>query len=169
MRRGCSAAFGRRKRRRPAVRTEAKADVQERLPQRQWLDVLFPFGYFQRPTARLRSSRVSRFTSPPPKKAIMIAFGPTMLVIVIVILTKNCMVWWRLSLSGNGIPSRSDIARSARPCPATGCRHEAISHGVQALVLQRDAATKRYRTECKPLSCNEIPSRSDIARSARQS
>ena len=41
-------------------------------------------------------------------------YPPT--VLVIVILTKNCMVWWRLSLSGNEIPSRSDIARSAKPC-----------------------------------------------------
>ena len=29
---------------------------------------------------------------------------------------KNCMVRWRLPLSGNGIPSRSDIARNAKPC-----------------------------------------------------
>ena len=71
-----------------------------------------------------------------------------------------------MSLSSNGMLSRSDIARSARPCPATGFRREAISHGVQDLVRQRDAVTKRYRTECKPLSCNEMQPRSDIARSA---
>ncbi len=48
------------------------------------------------------------------------AFG-FVAVLVIVILTKNCMVRWRLSLSGKGIPSRSvggkcphDMARGAR-------------------------------------------------------
>ena len=37
-------------------------------------------------------------------------YPPT--VLLIIILTINCMVWWKLSLSGNGIPSHSDIARS---------------------------------------------------------